>query len=517
MTTTDAYTWTKEGGLQKGGLKCEGVISPPEKYHAPQDSIYDVIVIGAGYAGLSAARDLTNMKHRVLMLEGRDRIGGRTFSLDIEGFTYEMGGTWVSHYQPHILAELRRYGLDKRLVATRQHGYQYDYYTLTTKGQNLDEIRIEPILTIIFSDQQKQITHEEAALIFQGAWNKFINVDGHYCRKICPLPYQQLGNLMVSRDKVEKVDRLSCQDRYNQIKSELTTEESTMLLSQLLMISGGDLAESSLWDMIRVQALGGHNIDNFEDIWLLYKLKDGQSHLAKRLFDDAVESGLDYLFRKPVGRVTDTSHRHGTVEVEVADGRVFYARRVICTVPLNVLKDIQFSPPLTTKRQEAINQGHICFMTKIHAEAKGSGLVSWQGTAYPNDLLLGFGDGLTTQGNSHITAFGGKEHSLFTPNPDLDNIHKALQSLHPMDIQRLVFHDWNSDQLSQGGPCWWMPGFMTRYQEELQASHGNVFFASADWADGWRAFIDGALEQGWKAAQEVARELQSIKPRAAKI
>ncbi|KAJ5640568.1 hypothetical protein N7528_000193 [Penicillium herquei] len=507
MTTTDAYTWTKEGGLQKGGLNCGGVISPPEKYHAPpQDNIYDVIVIGAGYTGLSAARDLANMKRRVLMLEGRDRIGGRTFSLDIEallifvtGFTYEMGGTWVSHYQPHILVELRRYGLDKRLVATRQHGYQNDYYTLTTK------------------DEQKQVTHEEAALLFQSAWNKFINVDEHFCRKICPLPYQQLGNLMVSRQEVEEFDILSCQDRYNQIKSELTAEESTMLLSQLLMISGGDLAESSLWDMIRVQALGGHNIDNFEDIWLLYKLKDGQSHLAKRIFDDAAESGLDYLFQTPVGRITDTSDRHETVEVEVVDGRLFYARRVICTVPLNVLKDIQFSPPLTTKRQEAINQGHICFMTKIHAEAKGSGLVSWQGTAYPNDLLLGFGDGVTTQGNSHITAFGGKEHALFTSNPDLGNIHKALQSLHPMDIQRLVFHDWNSDQFSQGGPCWWMPGFMTRYQEELQARHGNVFFASADWADGWRAFIDGALEQGWKAAQEVARELQSIKPRAAKI
>ncbi|KAJ5706984.1 hypothetical protein N7488_006785 [Penicillium malachiteum] len=502
MTTTDEYTWTKEGGLQKGGLKCEGVISPPEKYHAPQDNIYDVIVIEAGYAGLFAARDLANMnirtaEHRVLMLEGRDRIGGRTFSLDIEGFTYEMGGTWVSHYQPHILAELRRYGLEQRLVATRQHGYQCDYHTLTIK------------------DQQKKITHEEATLIFQCAWNKFINVDGHYCRRICPLPYQQLGNLMVSREQVEEFDILSCQDRYNQIKNKLTAEESIMLLSQLLMISG--VAESSLWDMIRVQALGGHNIDNFEDIWLLYKLKDGQSHLAKRIFDDAAENGLGYLFQNPVGRITDTFDRHGTVEVEMADGRIFYARRVICTVPLNVLKDIQFSPPLNTKRQEAINQGHICFMTKIHAEAKGSGLVSWQGIAYPNDLLLGFGDGLTTQGNSHITAFGGKEHSLFTPDPDMENIHKALQSLHPMDIQRLVFHDWNSDQFSQGGPCCWMPGFMTRYQEELQASHRKVFFASADWADGWRAFIDGALEQGWKAAQEVTRELQSLKSRAAKI
>lgn len=50
---------------------------------------------------------------------------------------------------------------------------------------------------------------------------------------------------------------------------------------------------------------------------------------------------------------------------------------------------------------------------------------------------------------------------------------------------------------------------MTKYQDELQKRHGNVFFASADWAHGWRAFIDGALEQGFLNALQVLRELRS--------
>lgn len=48
---------------------------------------------------------------------------------------------------------------------------------------------------------------------------------------------------------------------------------------------------------------------------------------------------------------------------------------------------------------------------------------------------------------------------------------------------------------------------MTKYQDELQKRHGNVFFASADWAHGWRAFIDGALEQGFLNALDVLHEL----------
>ncbi|KAJ5594004.1 uncharacterized protein N7459_000212 [Penicillium hispanicum] len=494
--TSDAYSWTQEDGLKIGGFKCEGVISPPTNTSAPQGHVYDVIVIGAGYAGLSAARDLATTRHSVLMLEGRDRIGGRTFSVDIEGFKYEMGGTWVSHYQPYAFTELRRYGLDKELVATRQHGYENDYYTLNIPGI-----------------QQRKMSHEEAGAISAKVWNRFVDVDGHLCRRICPLPYQQLGNAMVSRQEVEKLDKLSCWDRFQQVKNEFTAEESAMLLGQLLMLSGGNLEESSLWDMIRSQALGAHDSANFEDIWLLYKLKAGQSHLARRMFEEAVETGLDYFFNTPVVGVKDSLNPGDAIEVQVEDGRIFRARRVISTVPLNVLKDIQFSPPLAAKRHEAIEQGHICFMTKIHAEVKGSGLVSWRGTAYPNNLLFGFGDGLTAKGNTHITAFGGKAPPHFVPERNLEKIHEALQALHPMEIQRLVFHNWNSDRFSQAGPCWWAPEFMTKYQEELQSRHGNVFFASADWADGWRAFIDGALEQGRKNAQEVAVELRVLKTR----
>lgn len=71
-----------------------------------------------------------------------------------------------------------------------------------------------------------------------------------------------------------------------------------------------------------------------------------------------------------------------------------------------------------------------------------------------------------------------------------------------------IFHNWVTDPYSQGGPAWWQPGYMSKFQDELQRPHGRVQFASADWAHGWRAAIDGALEQGTEAAREIIQMLR---------
>lgn len=60
-TTRDGYSWHKYSNtVEKGNLECRGVIIPPEKQSAPAGHVYDAIVIGAGYSGLMAARDMTD-------------------------------------------------------------------------------------------------------------------------------------------------------------------------------------------------------------------------------------------------------------------------------------------------------------------------------------------------------------------------------------------------------------------------------------------------------------------------
>lgn len=72
--------------------------------------IVDVVVVGAGFAGLAAARELTRQGHDVLVFEGRDRVGGRSYTGSVAGSPADMGGSFVGPTQDAVLelaAELR--------------------------------------------------------------------------------------------------------------------------------------------------------------------------------------------------------------------------------------------------------------------------------------------------------------------------------------------------------------------------------------------------------------------------
>ncbi|KAM0713403.1 hypothetical protein Q7P37_010365 [Cladosporium fusiforme] len=484
--SSDGYIYKKADGLT-GGLRTYGVIQPETAIHTlPEGGTWDAIVVGAGYTGLIAARDLVKAGKRVLLLEARDRVGGRTWSAEVDGTTFEMGGTWVSHVHGRLFAELQRYGLKDDITMTRTEDGGCAYFTLDTGSGS------------------RKLSLKEAGDMTARAWRVFINIDGNDGRNICPLPYSTLGNLRVSSEEVKAVDQLSCRDRIEQIKDQLSPDELALIESLVPHCAGGYVEDVGFLEMLRAQALQGFSPETFEEVWTLYKIREGQSTLARRIFDDAVRLGLQYSFKSPITTIVDDDN---VVTLTTAAGESHCAKRVVNTIPLGVLPTIRFDPPLSPLRQEAIKIGHLNHLTKIHAEVEGD-LRGLRGCTWPGDFLYVYGDGFCAGGKTtRITSFAGDNRGILDPLKEPERLETALKRFHPMEIKKIVFHDWLSDPYSMAGPAWYSTGYLTKYLAELQKRHGNVLMANADWASGWRAFIEGAMEQGALAADTVLEEV----------
>lgn len=338
----------------------------------------------------------------------------------------------------------------------------------------------------------------------ESALNKFANVDGLLGKVVMPFPHNPGHNLTVW-----KYDKMTCRDRINQIADSLTADELCGLEGYLIMTSGSTVDTMSFFEFLHWWSLCGHSYQGCFDYLIKYKFRRGQSSFAINFWNEAIDTGnLTYAFNTAIGRVTD----HGaTVEVLSKNGQTFRARRMISAVPLNVLDTIDFSPALDRKRAAAIKIGHLNQCVKVHAEVKNKELRTWSGIDYTTaGLVYAFGDGTTPAGNSHIVAFGAVKNHL-QPEEDVLKTLNAVTALTPMDVDRLVFHNWHKDEYAKG--AWFFPGrdFISNYHEALRARHGSIIFANSDWAIGWRSFIDGAIEEGARAAVEVERELRKEK------
>src|ERR1700675_1303305 len=82
-----------------------------EVSHQDADKHSDVVIVGAGFAGLSAARTLMRQGKKVVVLEARDRVGGRVKAAKIAGRTVDAGGMWVGPTQTRLLELIKEYDL----------------------------------------------------------------------------------------------------------------------------------------------------------------------------------------------------------------------------------------------------------------------------------------------------------------------------------------------------------------------------------------------------------------------
>jgi hypothetical protein len=258
-----------------------------------------------------------------------------------------------------------------------------------------------------------------------------VNVDGKLGRKIMPFPHNAYHN-----KDVLKYANLSVADRISQIKDDLTPDEQTAIESFVLLCSGGTRTNSAFLDFLRWWAAAGYNYATLYETIIIYKFKCGQSGFSLRFFEEAVESGnLSYAFNSPVSHIDHTGE---IAHVTTRDGRRYSAKRVVCTVPLNVLNAIKFVPPLDPLKQEAANLKHVNQCVKVHAEVRDRDMRSWSGVTYPhNKLIIGMGDGETPAGNTHIVFFGSDSNHMHAEE-NIEETLNAVKAFGQEGVERLV-------------------------------------------------------------------------------
>lgn len=428
--------------------------------------MFDVIVVGAGFAGLTAARELGTAGLKVLVLEARDRIGGRTWTGEFAGQTLELGGMYVHWFQPHVYAEMTRYGVD---YVTPPEPSRWSYKA------------------------EGQMHHGEPGEVLK----RICEVSRRFTPDpidVFPQPFKPL----CAADALGKVDDLTLQDQLD--RSGLSAEDQDLISAILGTMATGPLDRTALTCWQRWLALSGNDLEGAFEATGTHRFETGL--LAQAIAD---ASSAEFRFDSPVASVVNTSHG---VQVSTRNGDAFSARAAVVAVPVNTLSEIKFTPALPASRSSAISRG-----------AGGVGGKFWVHVRGPLDvfyLTQPSGEAVTFLDTQYVLDNNEQILVAFTQAPsfdfnDVDAVRAIVQPLLPEGVEVLAAkgHDWVRDEFAQGSWSVYQPGQLTEDHTILQSEHHNVFFAGADIADGWNGFIDGAIESGTKTARTVSAHLHT--------
>jgi monoamine oxidase len=417
----------------------------------------DVIVVGGGFAGLTAAREASLRGRSVLVLEARERLGGRTWSAEWEGLRVEYGGAWVHWHQPHTWSEITRAGLEVELSDDAERAAWY------------------------VRDERREGTIGERDRIAERGWNRF--VDG--VREALPNPHDPLH---ASRE-LERFDRLTIADRVAELT--LDDDERDVLRAELESLAHGPLDEAGAVSVLRWHALSGYSLALTQYTGGRVTLKDGTGALLRAIAEAAP---IEVRIAEPVAAVR---MRGGGVEVETRAGAIVRARFAVVAVPLNVLGSIEFEPGLSEGKQRALALGQSSRGVKIFIRARGPAVL--QNAIRPGHPF-GYLDTeqLLDDGTQLQIGFGVDAERCDAR--DLPSVQRALDAILPgYEVVASTAHDWLADEFARGTWAIHRPGWYTHHHAELRRPESGLVLAGSDLANGWSGFIDGAIESGLRA------------------
>ena len=433
------------------------------------DQIYDVIIVGAGFAGVTAARELSNKGYKILVLEGRNRIGGRTWLDNRMGRELEMGGTYVHWNQPHMWAELTRYNLPLKESPTMEKAYWIaDNDTLFSGSQFEMATKLMEGMTVFLKDTRKY---------FNRPFDPFYD------------------------NTLDEVDHLSVLDKLKEIEPAVSKEIYGLLTATWSEYASTDnLDHPGLAQAYRWAALAGHDMNEFQDTFELFSIKDGTKKLIESILGDA---DVELKLSTPVSVIEKIDGSH---KITTRDGEEFIAKSVIAAIPINVIDNIEFKPPLSEGKQKIAAEKQTSKGIKVWAKVRGlEGAATMKAPPeYPvNSAHVEIIDG----DEGYIMGFGSDEKKL--DMTDAREVEKVFRAWLPnIEVIESTGHNWVADEFSQGTWGVLKKNQLSKYGQELRKSEDGLFLAGSDYANGWVGYMDGAIESGLTTSKRIEKYLK---------
>jgi monoamine oxidase len=420
----------------------------------------DVIIVGAGLAGASAARALSGHGLELVILEGGDRIGGRGYARSFAGseITLDFGGAWITPWQDRIRTLCREHGIALRPRAPIAERRWLRDGALHRDGATsaADRAAHERVIARIAADAML-LKHRHHA--------------------------DEQGRDLVGICFADYLDRIAA------------PRSTRDLLSAWWSVSGnGDKQRVPASELLASSAYSGGLTEGMADVWA-ETLAGGVTVLAKAM----IAASDARLVRQ--WRIRSVAAKGGAVTATAEDGSSVTARAAILATGLNPLRNIRFDPPLPPEKADAVRTGHLGRAVKVWAKVQG---------VPPGVLATGGGTGIewmfaergTEDGATLLVGFGVAANGW---SPDLPrDIETAVARFFP-EARLLAWdwHDWNADPLALGT---WTAAAVDAPQAVAASTwtrHGPLAFASSDFAPDQAGWFEGAVASGEAAAVEI--------------